>query len=165
MLNQDIKKVPTQKFLLSDDNHEAIGDYALEPELFLYRHGEKTKMFISKLIILLEDNAQFKSNRYGAECVLKNGIKIYSIKNGIKNYLVGDLEPIKKNKDWLQYSCKVEQEKFADRETFLRITFDFKKDMSYIVLEKGDSFVVELNDDFSTLENHTFHINGFNIKI
>jgi hypothetical protein len=165
MLNQDLKKVPFQTFLLHDGNHEAIGDYTLEPEEFLYEHTEKTKMFVSKLTILVEDNAKLKSTKYGAESNLENGIKIYyTNKDGIKNYIIGNLETVRTNKEWLQYNCKVEQDTFADRETFLRITFNFYKE-TYIILEKGCKFIIELNDNFNSLEKQTFHISGFKIKI
>ena len=47
MLNQDTKKEYFQTFLKHDDNHEALGDYSLEKEEFLYTNIDKRKLFIT----------------------------------------------------------------------------------------------------------------------
>ena len=166
MLNQNLKKDFFQTFLKHEGNFEAIGDYSIETEEFIYKNTNNKKLFITKLDIMIEDNANMKYNKYSAETILKNGVKIFYTKDSIKHYIIGDELPIKANRDWLHYSCKVKQHSFNNNHSFIKVVFKFlKEDNSPIILKKNDVFGIELNDDFSQLENHTFHINGFHIKI
>lgn len=167
MLNQDTKKKFFQSFLKNEDgNMEAIGDYSFDIEEYTHKNVENKKLFISRLDILIEDNAKLRFDRYGAETVLKSGIKLYYTRKGEKVYIAGDELSIKCNRDWLQYSCEVNQHYFNNNHSFMKISFNLSKDLNqHIVLEKTESIGVELNDDFSGLENHTFHITGFHIKI
>jgi len=165
MLNQNLKKDVFQTFLKHGENFEAIGDYTFEMEEYNYKNENRKKLFITRLDIMIEDNAKMKYNKYSAESILKNGVHIFYTSKGIKHYITDKELPIKANRDWLHYPCKVEQHSFNNNHSFIKIIFNFMKDFTPIILEKNDVFGVELNDDFSGLENHTFHINGFHIKI
>ena len=165
MLNQDLKKDFFQTFLKNDGIFEAVGDYTMEKEDFEHINKDNKKLFITTLTICIEDNAKLKYNRYAAESKLKNGIKLYYTSSGKKTYIFGDEEPILCNKDWIQYPCSVEQTSF-NQHSFLKVKFDFAKNHNqHIVLTKNEKMCVELHDDFSQLENHSFHITGFHMKI
>ena len=166
-LNFDLKKEYFNTFLLDENkNHEAIGDYTDELEEFSYTSDFGRKIFINQLIITVEDNAKFRYNKYGADIDLSKGIKIYFTNKSGKQYIIGDILPIQKNRDWLHYPCETEQLAFGNQHSFLKITFNFyKNNNTPIVLRKGNKIGVELNDDFSKLENQTFYIEGFKIKM
>lgn len=167
MLNQYPKKTYFQTFLKNDkDNNDAIGDYSMETEYFSYKNVSSKKLLISKLTILIEDNAKLRSIFYGADTTLTNGLQIYYTNKDDKEYIVGDVEPIYTNKDWLKYQCNIEQTSFSDRQKFLKITFNFRKDDDcFIILNKNEEFTIELNDNFNKIDSQTFNINGFFAKI
>jgi len=166
MIGEDLKKEYFQGFLKNDGNIEAIGDYVDDKEEFVYTNPSKLKSFITALDITVEDNAKLKYNKYGSDINIKNGLKIFYTVNGIKKYIIGDELPIKTNKDWFHYSCDVEQKNFNSNHSFLKISFKFFKNNDLrLILGKGQTIGIELNDDFTRLENHTFHIEGFHMKI
>lgn len=164
MLNQDLKKDYFSNFLTDEDNNKfAIGDYKLESNVFNFINENNKKLFITNLIITIEDNSKFRSDTYGAMTKLNKGVEIYYI-NKDKNYIIKD--NIKKNKDWTKYNCNIEKINFCNNDNFLRITFQFSKnDDCPIILKKGEKICIELNDDFTKLENQTFLINGFYAKV
>lgn len=165
-IGEDLKKEYFQGFLNNDGNIEAIGDYADEKEEFSYTNSSKVKLFITNLDITIEDNAKLKYDKYGSDIKIINGLKIFYTVNGNKKYIVGDDLPIKTNKDWFHYSCDVEQKNFNNNHSFLKVSFRFCKiNDTRFVLAKGQTIGIELNDDFSRLENQTFHIEGFHLKV
>ena len=137
-LNFDLKKEYFNSFLTDEyKNHEAIGDYNDEIEYFSYKSDTNLKIFINQLIITVEDNAKFKYQNYGSDIKLLKGLKIYFTNQGVKKYIVGEFLPIKKNRDWLQYSCKTEQISFNNAHSFFKIRFNFFKDNNTpIILKK-----------------------------
>ena len=166
-LHLDIKKEYFNDFLKDDNkNIHAINDCADEMEEFSFTNTNSNKLFINKLTICIEDNHKFKYNKFASDIILNNGLKCYFIKDNKKTYIIGDSLPIKKNKDWFSYSCETEQPSFNNSHSFLKITFNFYKNTNNpIVLKKNDKIVFELFDNFSTLEDQTFNIEGFYIKI
>jgi len=167
-LNNELKKTYFQTFLKSEltNTKEAIADY-IEPCKFLHVHKDKfKKLFIQRLTITIQDNAIMKRQMYGAMCKLKNGINIYYMNKNEKVNITNEEFPIKTNSDWLFYSCKTELSKFNDNHNFYKITFDFTNQMGMnLVLDYNDSFVIELNDDFTNLEAQLFNIEGFTYRI
>ena len=146
-----------------NDNTNATGDYVGEVEEFKYVNEIKKKLFISKLTITVEDNAVFVVDKYGRDINIKKGIKLFYTRDNIKHYIIGNNLPIIKNKDWFLYGCQVEQKDFKQGNKFLQITFNFNN--NFIILNKGDRIAFELCDDFHTLENQVFNIEGFYIKV
>jgi len=166
MLNQDLKKDYFQGFLTNSGIKEAVGDFSLDQEDYEYINIDKRKLFITNLTICIEDNAKLKFDKYGAETKLKKGIKLYYTSSGKKTYIFGEEQSVRCNRDWLQYSCDLEQISFNNNHSFLKIKFNFHKENNqYIILPKGEKICMELNDDFSGLENQTFHLTGFLMKI
>jgi hypothetical protein len=142
------------------DNTSAIGDYSNEKCLFFLDNNISKSINIKKIQITLTSNS-FASEKYGKNITLKNGIKIYH--NDIKKrkrYIVGNDKPIKKNIDWLSYSCEIEKVKFNFGNEILRITFNFEN-IHDIILKKGESIIFELEDDFTELKNQEFFVEGF----
>ena len=149
-------------FLKNNGNFQAIGDYSNDKTLFSITNEDPKHMFVSNMIIVLEENGSFKYNKYGNNIILKNGIKAYYIKNNKKHYIFGQDVPIKVNKDFLYYNCNIERKDFDSGHKFQKITFNFSDN---IVLARDDELIVEFNDDLSNLEGHTFMIDGFYLKI
>lgn len=148
-------------FLKDGTNIQAMGDYSNDKTEFVLTNETKKYMFVSNMIIIVEENGSFKYNRYGNNIILKSGIKAYYTKNGEKHYIFGNEIPIKTNKDFLYYNCNIERKDFDSAHKFQKISFKFSDN---IVLGRDDKIVIELNDDFSNLEGHTFLIDGFYLK-
>ena len=165
-LHSESKKEYFNTFLKdSQNNTEAVGDYKKELQPFSYKNNIKKKLFISKIVIIIEDNALFRSNKYGGDITLKNGIKLFYTKDKMKKYIIGDDKPICVNSDWIFDGCKIEPIDFNFGNKFLRITLDLNKTNNYIILSSFDKITFELNDDFHRLVNHSFMIEGFYIKL
>jgi len=167
-LNIELKKTRFQAFLKSEETNtkEAIADY-VEPCKFLYIHDNRyKKLFIQRLTITIQDNAIMKRDNYGAMTKLKNGVKIYYTNGKEKINITNEDLPIKTNSDWLFYGCETSITKFNDNHNFYRITFDFPTQSGMnLILEENDTFVIELNDNFTNLEAHIFSIEGFIYRI
>jgi hypothetical protein len=164
MSHFDLKKEYFSTFLKDDNkNFKALGNYQ-EPTEFKFVNNSKKKLYITKLTILIEDNRIFKDENYGSESQLDNGITAYFTKEKIRREIIQEI-PITSNKDWLCYPCSVQTETFNLGHKFLRITFNFAETNNYVVLFQHDKIAFVLNDNFTRLENHTFNIEGFYMKI
>lgn len=149
-------------FLKDKTNIQAIGDYSENKTEFILQNETHKYMFISNMKIVIEERGGFKFNKYGNDITLKNGIKAYYTKNDKKHYIFGHERLIKTNKDFLFHNCKVERKDFDSRNKFQTITFNFADN---IILDNDDKIVIELNDNLTKLEDHTFLVDGFYLKI
>lgn len=164
MSHFDLKKEYFTTFLKNDNNeYKALGNYQ-EPTEFKFINNSKKKLYITKITILVEDNRILKDENYGSEFKLTNGITAYFTKEKIRREIIQEI-PITCNKDWLSYPCYVQTETFGLGHKFLKITFNFAETNNYMVLFQHDKLAFVLNDNFNLLENHTFNIEGFYMKI
>ena len=109
-LHLDIKKEYFNGFLKDENNNiEAVSDCSQEMEEFSFKNTNNKKLFITKLVIAIEDNHKFKFNKFASDIDLTNGLKCYFTSGNVKNYIISDTLPIKKNSDWIHYSCDIEQ--------------------------------------------------------
>ena len=157
----NLKKQYLNTFLKDEINNiHAIGDYTGINQEFSYTNEIKQKLYITKLTITIEDNAIFRSNSYGRDIKLENGVKLYYTNaKHIKSYIIGNDFPIKKNKNWLLYGCQVDKKDFSQGSKFLQVIFDFTD--NYIILHQNEKISFELSDDFNSLEDQVFNIQGY----
>lgn len=147
-------------FFLKDqnDNNSIIGDYREQKKMFKYSNIERKSFYITNIVILIVDNDNFKSEFYGSDLILENGINLY-IKGIIYNRNIFQ-EPIYTNLDWYKYNCTIKRERI-DTTNILKITFNFHQDTdSYIRLLPTESLIFEVNDNFTNLLEHTVNITG-----
>jgi|ETNmetMinimDraft_8_1059916.scaffolds.fasta_scaffold121495_2 hypothetical protein len=150
-------------FFLKDkmNNHLMIGNYSKNKNVYRHLNIEKRPFYVTNITIFISDNGSFKDEKYGCECNLENGIKMYIRGLAYQRNIFGLEEPILKNTDWLKYNCGVEIIKIGNKKTSLRVKFNFHTDTdTYIKLYPSESLCLDLNDDFSTLSEQTVNITG-----
>jgi len=147
------------EYLTFSSSNDAANDYSGGLTEFTYTNSSSTEtLFLSNLIIKLSDDA-ISINEYGGlGNTLTNGINIYYTTNSgtTKNYIVGTTYNIKANSDFLNYTTDI---KIVNG--ILSVNFNFQKNRANIKLTNNERIGIELNDNFSNLDTHTFHINGF----
>lgn len=147
-------------FFLKDenDNNSIIGDYREQKKIFKFSNIEKKSFYITNIVILIVDNDTFKPSYYGSDLILQNGVKLYIKGLLYKRNIFED--PIYSNLDWFKYNCETKIEKISST-NLLKITFNFHKDTdSFIRLLPSESIIFEVNDNFTTLLDHTINITG-----
>ena len=144
----------------NESNNNANGDYSVSPKNFICTHTGNGFLLINKLVIFLKDtNNLLHDDVYGATDVLTNGITFFKQDN-LGNQTQYIEFPVKANMDWGRYSTEIK--KFKDTgQTFgaYSITWDFGSGIN-INLKKGECLVMQLNDDFTGLNEHCFIIQG-----
>ena len=143
-------------------NKNANGDYSgvnnteffiLCPAGFIY--------LIHRIIIHITDVGNPDSGKYGNNITLTNGINI-EVLDSDDNVLedLTDGFPVKTNADWGRFSYDVQDISFGSGDSSVGCRWSFDKAGDPITLKPGERFAVMLNDDFSGLVEHTFHIQG-----
>lgn len=138
----------------------AIGNYAAEMfEIFITNPDRAIQ--ISSAVIGIRDSGLFTQDRYGAmNGPLTNGIRI-KVKDG-QNATLLDLTaaaPIKTNGGWSFLTSNVTPLPMGAGDGFHTIEWEFSRlSGSNLVLEPGHRLSIELNDDFSSLVEHTFFV-------
>lgn len=118
------------------------------------------EIFISKLVIQLEDAGAFDTSKYGNNIELINGVKII-----FSDAESGELEitssfPIITNVDYAKYDKNLFLSTFGAGNEYLNFTYDFFSLGRPIRLLPSEKWIIRLNDDFSDLISHTFNIQG-----
>lgn len=147
-------------FFLKDENNNIsiIGDYRQQKKIFKYSNIEKKYFYITTIVILIVDNDNFQSSYYGSDLTLNNGIKLY-VKGLLYKRNIFE-EEIYTNVDWYKYNCQIKKEKMSTS-NILKVTFNFHQDAdTYIRLLPTESLVLEVNDNFTHLLQHTINITG-----
>jgi len=146
-------------FLTLASSNNAANDYSGGLTEFSYTNTSLTEtLFLSNLVIKISDDTISMTEYGGLGSALTNGINIYYTTNSgvTKNYIIGTTYNVKTNSDFLNYTTDI---KLVDN--VLSVNFNFQKNRANIKLTNNERIVVEVNDDFSSLDSHTFHINGF----
>lgn len=164
-LNVTIQNYPTTSLfnerLLYNSDYNAALDFSVTSGEFEY-NALNDYTFVTRLSIYIETGVgtEHPADRYGTIVGgLTNGI---TINYGTLGAISLNLEAIQTLGDWLS---------LADNYTFLsnttsnvasKLTIDFAKiTTNGIQLNTSDTFKITLNDDFSTLNQHFFTIQGY----
>ena len=123
-----------------------------------YTAVEETQ--IARMIVHIRDNAAFRASYYGAiSGGLTNGILVQvTDASGTIDLCAG--VPIKANAGWSRVCYDVSYLDFGAGDNFLGVRWTFAKSGRPLVLEPTDVFSVTIQDDCSTLVEHTFFIQG-----
>ena len=159
--------LPYQFFLTADGlqstSHDLIGDYSVTSDDFYYT--ATTRYDIYTVLISISDNANFNLGDYGAIASgLTNGVKFYiKLEDGVTELpLLGTgFNPIKTNGDWFTLTPDCLLTTFAGLSQSLTIDINLVKQYGKpLSLDPGQTFLIRLNDNFSTLVHHTFGLRG-----
>jgi len=159
--------LPTQKFLTDTGDGlgtlSYIGDYSTVAKDIYYEADSEFR--IRTIHANITDDDKVLQETYGSLPSLTNGVKFF-----IKPSFLGTPIPlvsgyaVHNNYEWSIISSTVDIIAYEDTlkaTRTLNISFDLIRDYGVpLVLLPGDQFIVRLNDDFTGLVNHTFHIRG-----
>lgn len=155
---------PTQFFLTTAGNGTGVYNhnvnYSATPTDISYVATSVYDM--QTFIVVISDNATFNQLDYGAiSGGLTNGVKVFIKPAGLAEIPLLSGVAFKQNYEWFQITERVNLSSFAGLSQTLTIAFDITNDYGKpINMNAGDTFIVRLNDDFSTLVGHTFGIRG-----
>ena len=136
------------------------GNYAATPTDFYYL---ATNVFdIYTLAIAVSDNAKFNQVDYGAIAGgITNGVSFFmEIAPGVEIRLVS-VNPVRHNYDWLSDMSDTQLTTFEGLSQTLVLTLHLEATFGMpLIIQPGWKVIVRLNDDFTSLINHTFAIRG-----
>jgi hypothetical protein len=159
------KKTYFNEFLTLDNSIDMTADYSGGVTEFTYTNSSSTEtLFVSNLVISIQDDAPFNLNEYGGiGTTLPNGMNIFYTTNSgaTKNYIVGTTYNINKNADYNNYTNDVVLTDLGTGDAIYTITLDFRNNGSFIILSQNEFFGIEVQDDMSSINGHRSQINGF----
>jgi hypothetical protein len=151
--------------LTLNDTNNANNDYSGGVTEFNYTNTDAdNKLFVSSLNIKILDDGTFNLSEYGSlGTTAINGINIYytSVNGTVRNNIIGTTFNINANSDYFNYTTDITIEDLGTGDSLIGVDLNFQKNRAPIKLGVTDKIVVELNDDFSNLTQHTFQISGF----
>ena len=151
--------------LLYSSDYNAAQDFSLSAADFSYT-ATNDLTYITKLKIYIETGTatEHPADRYGTIIGgITNGILInYGLSGGITI----NTEPIKTNGDWLSISSNYlfMNNTTSNVASIFTINFD-EITTNGLEINTDEIFSVNLNDDFSTLSQHYFTIQGYMLTI
>lgn len=139
---------------------EAIGDYSVVAQNFLFTPPENTFYEVSRMIVQIEDNGNFAADIYGSGTALVNGIQLAKL-NSNGDIMVDYMDTINvtTNAQWAELCYDIDLSSFGAGNNFLDIRWTFLASGAPIKLH-NESLALILNDDFSFLVSHTFNLQG-----
>ncbi len=140
---------------------EAIGDYSAGQAFFITAPVGFV-CHIHRMIVQIEDGANFGADEYGKLTKLTNGIevKLYN-EDGTERVNLTAGEAIVDNAHWSHLTSDYHEISHGTGNDFITCDWDFFVSTGIpLDLNAGDHFDVELNDNMTGLVSHTFHVQG-----
>lgn len=143
---------------------EAIGNYSAggvgSTEFYIQPAGVD-RLYIARLIIMIEDAGTFATDGYGAGGALTNGIS-FEIRQSNDDVVAALQNTIHSNIEWGALCYDVGYHDFGGGQAnkFLLVRWTFERMGSPIILEDRQKLVMVLSDNFSGLVKHRFNIQG-----
>ena len=134
----------------------AVGDYSVTAEDFQVVAGA-SPLVIETMVV------QIAGPKNAIAAALTNGITL-EVTDAADVQLIDltDGVPIVTNAGWAKIAAEVDREDLlGNNDNVVTVRLDFSKSGRPLILLPGQKFKVNLNDDFSALDNHTFFVKGF----
>jgi hypothetical protein len=136
------------------------------PTLFKYQAPPGKKVWLTRLIIHLEDNGVFSGTEYGAGSGLTNGFEIFTAAESTPTTPILQLTPlpIKTNADWGRYCYDITSLTWSDvNNRALQGRWTFAKSGCTPMID-GDNLEflgTYVRDNISALADHTLMLQGY----
>lgn len=144
-------------------NASGVGDFSVTPATFFVRPGLNNRLILTTFSINISGSgSKWSLSDYGDVAGgVTNGVNIQQVIGGVTTDIFGTRR-MRRNRDWL--SSFQELQTFSGNKTddvFLKvITFFPTNSGDYLLLKDNDELRVILNDNFSTLMEHSFQVRG-----
>lgn len=152
------------EFLVDDANIHANLNYSdAGLGLTQFKFAPTRRVALHRMITYLQDTGNFSVSTYGNGVILANGIRI--LVRDVNDAIVSEIDggtPIQSNADWSSLCYDINYHSFGVGDNALSVRWTFHRAGAPILINGtvGEYFVVELNDDFSGLTDHTFNVQG-----
>ncbi len=147
--------------MLQNGGINATGEYSEAQTDFTWTNSTGNDVYITRMLVYIEDNQVHAVNKYGNMSALGVGVKTF-IDDGGKVYLHPDL-PVKSNGDWNALCFDAVYFDYGPDNEGLAVRWTFSKAISEgLLVPNGADFGVQLEDDFDGLVKHYFTIQGYN---
>lgn len=146
----------------SSSSKDATGDYSSAAEEFYIQPRTDRIFYIERMVVLVQDNANFTAAGYGGLAALTNGIQVKVLEGATELADLTDGLPIKSLVHWARCCYDLNEFSFGSGDNFVAVRWTFSKDSARpIKLVEGQRLAVILNDDMSGLTGHTFMVKGW----
>lgn len=146
-------------------NNEANVNGVITPVPFYAGPTVGKRWTVSRLIIMVEDNAIFTPETYGGVGTLANGVEIALWQDGVAGTRKHDLldgDPVNGIAHYSELCYDVSYQDFGSGNNFATARWTFTASGGALLLDNkdGEIFVVTINDDLTALVKHNFMIQG-----
>jgi hypothetical protein len=142
-------------------SRDANVDGSVTPVEFVYENNEFKTVELERMLVYVEDNGTFDSDKYGNGLVLTTGVGV-AIKTAadvIRLDLL-DGEPIKTIGEWAAMCYDVDHQDYGVGNEYAAVRWTFARAGKPLRIRRGERLVVTINDDLSTLVAHWFQVQG-----
>jgi hypothetical protein len=164
----DVGKSNLYQFLSLDSSgvSNSMNVDGTTPVLYKYQAPPGKKVWLTRLIIHIADNAAFSGEEYGGGAGLTNGIEIFTAAESTPTTPILQFTPlpIKTNVDWGRYCYDIAYQAWSNvNNRSMQGRWTFAKSGSIPVID-GDNLEflgTYVRDDLSGLVDHTLMLQGY----
>lgn len=139
----------------------AIGNYSAAPVEFKIVPPAGQAYGINRLVVTISGTG-LDSGRYGNALDLVNGIEVHLVKDNEVIVDLTDKIPILTNSDWSRVAHNINYVAFGQGNEYTTVLWDFSASGEQIWLtgDENEYLRVLLNDNFTGMSSHYFHVQG-----
>ncbi len=142
----------------------ATGDYSRQPQSFSLAPGPNQTVIIARLIVGIGDSGTLDAGFYGNNTELTEGIQVGVYTGPDLSFALTDPRaPIRTNAHWAFYCHDLTYHSWGSGMNYATARWTFVKTEQPLELEgvHHDRLSVTLNDDFRSLAEHSFLVQGY----
>lgn len=145
----------------------AVGDYSSALTRFRILPPAGALFILHRVVIQIRGagTSDWPMGDYGPRGPLANGIEVKTRRDGVDLVNLSDNRPVDSNGAWgaLCYDVNRQRSGVGTQDQFVDVRWTFAKAGQPLALsgDEAEDLVFELNDDFSTLDSHTFMVQGY----
>ena len=139
----------------------AVGNYAVTADQFYYECPTGKTAEINRMLVYIEDAGTFDSGDYGNGLALTNGLtlKVLGADDTVQCDMTAGL-PVKQNGHWARLCYDANHQNYGVGNEYIAVRWTFSQTGRPLTLDACEKLVLTVNDDFTGLVDHTFHIQG-----
>jgi len=147
-------------FLKYNGSNQMNSDYSLSPVDFTFTADRR--VLLKNVVMYLQDDLQIHYELFGSLPEITNGIRVwYKLNSSSEKVYMDAGYPIKTCGGFGKLSFDVELKEKGSGENVFTGMWDFVEYFGdYLLLEKGGSFGITINDDLSSLNEFSMFIKG-----
>ena len=117
---------------------------------------------INRMIVRIADTGPLSADKYGGLAALSNGVEVLLLDGSGATFKdLTDGLPIKTNGEWARVCHDVTIDRFGAGKHYVSVRWTFARAGQPVLLKPGWALAVNLQDDFTGLEDHTFQFQGY----